>query len=188
MGAARLWPDGSGFPEFLDELMRRALVPPDVGAGYKVTCLEVLPAVFGQDWRLVDVTSLDVDQALEEFQLRRGRRLPAAGLKRYRTRLTGAFELFREFVDRRGLSYHSDAAPSGDAGSIRDINQSGDPTPIGDGAPTNAPVPSNDLGTPAKRRSTTSVLPPKSRRQHRKAAHMPSQPKSPDRASGSRGS
>ncbi len=91
-------PDGRNFSRFLDHAMRRGLVPPNVGAAYKTTCLEVLPAALGPHWHAVDMTTVDVDELLERFQVERGRRLPPDVLKGYTSRLVGALELFRRFV------------------------------------------------------------------------------------------
>jgi len=83
--------------------------------------------------------TLDVDDVLERFQVRAGRRLAPAAVNKRRTALTEALELFRTFIGEPGEQAAATPSPSPIVEPYRSDLQPGPPPGTPEPGPVTAP-------------------------------------------------
>lgn len=93
---------GGGLVAFLDYAGDKGLLTHANANAIKVGVREVLLHTEGDDWESKDVRTLDVDDVLRRFEMKRATNYTPGSLKTYRSRFRNAMHLYRGFLQDPG--------------------------------------------------------------------------------------
>ena len=80
--------------EFLDLVAEKGWLNKNTAAGYRAACQKILE--IEDDWEVVDVAALDVDDILQRFVTRKADDYSPGSLQAYKSRFRAALEMFLE--------------------------------------------------------------------------------------------